>query len=96
MTFRSHPRIDGTRCQADGSKIAPSFTIQPRLVCNNGTVNPGGFAQLMTRDGSRRCFAAICAWRGCAADNTIPEQPAMYLNMAAAGRQARRRWLPPR
>ena len=61
-------------------KIAPLFTFQPRLVCNNGWTNRGAPSIM-------RAIVAIIgllALGGCMAD-TQPEQPTMYLSMANGG-----------
>ena len=42
----------------------------------------------MTRGGGRYA-SDFMALGGCAAENALTEQPAMYVNMADAGRQAR-------
>ena len=59
-------------------KIAPPFTIQPRLVCNNGSQSGGIMRALFV-------IIALLALGGCMADTKAPDQPTMYLSMANGG-----------
>jgi Cysteine-rich secretory protein family len=60
---------------------AAIFTIQPRLVCNNCPSILGKFR--IMRAGA--AILGLLLLGGCAADTKIPDQPAMYLDMAQAG-----------
>ena len=61
-------------------KIAPAFTIQPRLVCNN-PIMVGEFRIMR----AAVAIAGLLALGGCAADVATVEQPSMYLSMAHGG-----------
>ena len=59
----------------------PPFTIQPRLVCNNGRSTLGEFRIMR----ATVAIIGLLALGGCAADSHDPEQPTMYLSMANGG-----------
>ena len=68
------------RIAPERQRILLAFTIQPRLACNNP---PSIWGRGWMRIAAAIFVTLLLA--GCAAEKTIPEQPAMYINMAEPG-----------
>ena len=67
-------------------EFGPPFTIQPRLVCNNGRSSLLRILRgILSVKRATIAIIGLLLLAGCAADVKIPDQPAMYLDMAQPG-----------